>query len=226
MMTRGRAGRLPIALAAIAVVVSGVACGSARSGDATHKDKAGSRSAVPRRTAIPSRPAGPLQTASSGGQPVLAMADSVVRAGQSSDAEAYVVNSADNPVRITAVTAVPVPGEPQGLLVHVGLQSTGDGLAAGRGWPPVPVRQAVGAEVPTGLTGIVFGIAGPVSGRDYAVAGLRVDYQYHGRIYATIAWSGEAACVIGSGESDGADASCSAFSKKINSILEKLAGTS
>lgn len=176
--------------------------------------------------------AGPLQTLGSGGQPYLAMTSSDVTPEQSADAEAYVFNSAPDPVQITAVYAMPVPGEPAGRLVHVGLQSTGASLAGGEGWPPpVPVKQAIGAELPHGQTGIVFGITGQVSGRRYAVAGLRIEYKYRGQFYSTLAWAGEAACVATSWKRNANGwkanvASCQAFTSKVNGILEKISGIS
>lgn len=207
MMARSSIGRWSIGLVAMMTVAVSAGCGSAPS-------------------------AGPLQTLSSGGQPYLAMTSSDVVPEQSADAEAYVVNSAPDPVQITAVSAVPVPGEPAGRLVHVGLQSTGASLAGGEGWPPpVPVKQAIGAELSHGQTGIVFGITGQVSGRSYAVAGLRVEYKYRGQLYSTLAWAGEAACVATSWKSNASGwtahvASCQAFTRKVNAILEKMAGIS
>jgi len=50
----------------------------------------------------------PLQTANSQGQPYVAISSLQVRPGQSWDAEAYVFNSANGPVQITGVAAVPV----------------------------------------------------------------------------------------------------------------------
>lgn len=207
MPTRANVAKWYTGLVAMTTVVSAAACGSSQS-------------------------AGPLQTLSSGGQPYLAMSSSDVVPKQSADAEAYVFNSAQDPVQITEVTAVVVPGEPAGHLVHVGVQSTGDSLAGGAGWPPpVPVKQAIGAELPHGQTGIVFGITGLVIGRNYAVAGIRVEYKYHGQLYSTVAWAGEAACVAASWRPESTSwkadtASCQAFTSKVNSILQKTANLS
>ncbi len=171
--------------------------------------------------------AGPLQTLRSGGQPYLAMSSADVVPGLTADAEAYVFNSAQGPVRITGVSAVAVPGVRTARLVHVGLQSTGDNLAGGEGWPPpVPVKPAIGADLPHGQSGIVFGIAGPAVGRDYAVAGLRIDYEYQGQRYSAVAWAGEAACVAASWRHHSASwksdvAACQAFTNTVNGVLEK-----
>jgi hypothetical protein len=195
-VTRSR--KRPIALMALMALVSGAACGP---------------------------PAAPLKGVGGQGQPVLAMATLLVHPDESSDAEAYVFNFAGGPVQITEVTAVPVTDEPEGRLVHVGLQSTGANMWAGYGWPPeVPVKPAVGAEIPHGLTGIIFGISGPAPDHDYGVAGLRIEYRYHGRAYATIAWAGEAACVYDGRTRDADEAPCTAFGNKVNAIVEDMSG--
>ena len=186
-----------MALAALTVLVSGAACGPA---------------------------AGPLKTAGLQG-PVLSMATTLVRPDQSSDAEAYVFNSADGPVQITGVTAVPVTDEPVGRLAHFGLQLAGAALWAGEGWPPaVPLTAAIGAEIPHGMTGIVFAIADPAAGHNYAVAGLRIEYEYRGKAYTTIAWAGAAACVYAGRNRDADDASCTAFGNKVSAIVEDMSG--
>jgi hypothetical protein len=198
IVTCRRIRKRPIALVAMMALASGAGCGST---------------------------ADPLQGATVQGLPVLAMATSLVRADQSSDAEAYVFNSAEGPVQITGVTAVPVTDEPEGRLVHVGLQSTGASVAAGHGWPPdVPVKPAIGAEIPHGLTGIIFGMAGSVADHNYAVAGLRIEYEYHGQAFTTIAWSGDAACVYGGRNGRADDASCTAFGNKVSAIVEDMSG--
>jgi hypothetical protein len=200
-MTRGRSGSWLMALTAMMTVASGAACGS-----------------------------GPLQTLSSQGQPDLANASTFVRPGQSADGEAYVANSAPGAVQVTGVSAVTVPGVPAGRLVHVALQATGAGVAAMRGWPPtgVPVRPFIGAELPHGVTGIAFGITGSVIGGHYAVAGLRIEYRYRRQMYSAIAWAGMTACVTSNPNtgSPKSDASCEQFSNDVNSIMEKMAGTS
>jgi hypothetical protein len=194
-----RTGLSVAVLAAVLAAVSSAACGSGQS-------------------------AGPLQTASSGGQPVVAMASVVIVPGQSADGEAYVTNSAHSPVHVIGVSAVAVRGEPAGQLIHAGVQSTGAGIAATAGWPVVPARPLIGAELPHGLTGILFGITGLVAGRDYAVAGLRLTYTYNDRSYAVIAWAGLAACVAATRRS--ATPSCQTFQNKVNGIIMKMAGTS
>jgi hypothetical protein len=199
MITRGR--RWLMALAAMMTVASGAACAS-----------------------------GPVQTLSSQGHPDLANASTIVRPGQSADGEAYVVNSAPGTVLVTGVSAVAIPGVPAGRLVHVALAATGAGVAAMRGWPPtgVPVRGFIGAELPHGVVGIIFGITGPATGRHYAVAGLRIEYRYRGGAYSAVAWAGMTACVTANPNSGSAKsfASCEQFSNQVNSILEKMAGLS
>jgi hypothetical protein len=190
-----------MALVALMALVSGAGCGKA-AGD-------------------------PLQTANSQGQPYVSMASSLVRPDQSSDGEAYVFNSAGGPVQITGVTAVPVTDEPAGRLVHLGLQLAGAGVWAGEGWPPdVPLTAAIGGEIPSGLTGIVFAMAGLAADHDYAVAGLRITYEYQGRAYSTIAWDGEAACVYDGRNRHADDAPCTAFGNKVGAIVEDMSGLS
>ena len=200
-MIRGGRGSWLMALTAMITVASVAACGS-----------------------------GPLQTLSSQGQPDLANASTLVRPGQSADGETYVVNSGPGAVQDTGVSAVTIPGVPAGRLVHVGLPTTGAGVAAMRGWPPtgVPVRRFIGAELPHGVTGIVFGITGSVIGGHYAVAGLRIEYRYRLQTYSTIAWAGMTACVTPNPNtaSRKSFASCEQFSNSVNSILEKMAGLS
>lgn len=167
---------------------------------------------------------GPVRTLSSAGQPDLGMTLVYVAPGQSADAEAYVVNSTHDVVQVTSVSAVAVPGEPEGRLVHTGIQSTGAGVAGMRGWPAVPVRAMVGASLPGGQDGIVFGITGAAPGHDYAVAGLRIQYTYRGQSYSVIAWAGLAACVTVKMRSSGT--SCQSFANKVNNIVMKMAGVS
>jgi hypothetical protein len=69
------------------------------------------------------------------------------------------VSTAHDPVHITGVSAVPVPGDPTGRLVHAGILTTGASIAAGRDWPPVPVRPLIGSDLPRGQSGIVFGLS-------------------------------------------------------------------
>ncbi len=148
------------------------------------------------------------------------------QAGQPADGEAFFYNSASGPVTITAVFAVPVTGEPAGHLADVGVQATGRGVAAERGWPPpdVPVHPAIGAELPHGYAGIIFGVTGDRVGHNYALAGLRVAYTYQGQSYQAVAYDGEAACVAASSHAN--DPSCHAFVSKSNTIIMKMAGLS
>jgi hypothetical protein len=202
IVTRTPIRKWPIALVAAVALISGTGCGKA--------------------------PAGPLQTSDSQGQPYVGMAWSLVRPDESPDAEAYVFNSADGPVQITGVTAVPVTDEPAGRLVHVGLPPAGADVAAGGGWPPgTPVTPFVGAEIPHGLTGISFAMANSAADHYYyAVAGLRIEYEYHGQAYSTVAWDGEAACVYGGGNRAADWASCTAFGNQVRAIVEDMSGLS
>jgi hypothetical protein len=197
---RARAIRCGLAAALLAVAVC--ACGSASAGS------------------------GPLGQDMVSGQLDVVMASSVEAPGQPADGEAFFFNSVPGPVRIAAVFPVPVTGEPAGRLADVGVQATGAGVAAVIGWPPpdAPVRPAIGAELPHGYAGIIFGVSGDKVGHNYVLGGLRIDYTYHGQSYWAVAYDGEGACVA---ESSVANApSRRAFISKSNNILTKMAGLS
>jgi hypothetical protein len=199
-VNRSRIRKWPIALVTLMALVCGAGCGKAP---------------------------GPLQTANSQGQPYVSIASSLVRPDQSPYAEAYVLNSAGGPAQITDVTAVPVTDEPAGRLVHVAVQLAGTSVWAGEGWPPdVPLTAAIGAEIPPGLTGIIFAMAGSAADHDYAVAGLRISYEYHGQAYSTVAWDGAAACVYAGRNRHADDAPCTAFGNKVGAIVEDMSGLS
>jgi hypothetical protein len=203
MPTRRRASRFMSWLAVMTTTAAVAACGSA--------DPA----------------AGPLRMQTVGGQPVIATSSVAVLPGQTADAEAYLDDDADAPVRITAVSVVSAPGFATARLVDVGVATSGHGLAAARGWPPpVPSRPAIGAYLPHGNVGLFFGITGPLASHDYAVAGLKIAYTYQGRRYSLVAWAGAAACVAVNSNSASSDTSCSVFGNTVNPVVEKLAGLS
>jgi len=197
-MNRHRSSRIIGALAVALAAIWVTACGSAQ----------------------PS--AGPLQALSAGGQPILAIASVVVVPRQAADTEAYVSSSARDLVRVTGVSAVAVPGVPAGRLVRAGVRSSGASVATARGWPAVPTRPLIGAELRGSQFGIVFGISGPRAGRDYAVAGLRIRYVYQGQSYSMVAWGALVGCVTATLRSD--SPSCRPFASKVNGVVEKMAG--
>ena len=164
---------------------------------------------------------GPLHEETSGGEPAVAAAYVLVDQGQVADGEVYVVNSAHSPVRVTGVSEVAVPGYPSGSLKHTAITKTGAGVAAARGWPPVPVRPAIGGTLPPGLSQIVFGFSGPRAGQDYAMAGVTITYEYHGQSYSVTAWTAEAACT-----NQEPQTACEAYLAKVNARVEKMAGLS
>jgi hypothetical protein len=171
--------------------------------------------------------AGPLGLQISGGQPVIAMSSIIVVPGQAADAEAYLDNDAQAPVRITAVSVVSAPGFAAARLVDVSVATSGHGLATARGWPPpVPSRPAIGADLPYGNVGLFFGITGPLAGHNYAVAGLKIAYTYQGQHHSLVAWAGAAACVAANPNSSSSYQSCSTYTTSVNTIVEKLAGLS
>jgi hypothetical protein len=142
--------------------------------------------------------AGPLQTLMVGGQPYEATSGGGVITGQPDDLEAYVFNHARDPVRVTGVSAVTVPGVPAGRFVHGGIQTTGSSIASAAGWPipGVPVRPLIGAELPPGKSGIIVAFLGTEVGRAYGGLGLRITYTYHGTSYAMRAWAGFDYCPV------------------------------
>jgi hypothetical protein len=204
-----RTGRRIRLLAAVLAAVSLTACGSTPS-------------------------AGPLQTLSVGGQPYAAMGGIWVVVGQSADAEAYVFSAVHDPVTVAGVSAVPVPGDPTGRLVHAGIEATGASIAVDRGWPPVPVGPLIGTDLPLagsglpqGQSGIIVGLSGLQVGRAYAIAGIRIEYRYHGKSYATTAWAGLAFCVVTAAQYKSGATVCpsfKAFSDNVNRQVEKMAG--
>jgi hypothetical protein len=169
--------------------------------------------------------AGPLELQTSGGQPVIAMSSIIVVPGQTADAEAYLENDAQAPVRISAVSVVAAPGFATARLVDVGVATSDHGLAAARGWPPpVPSRSAIGADLPHGNIGLFFGITGPLASHNYAVAGLKIAYIYQGQHYSLVAWAGAAACVATDPNSASSYQSCGAYTTNVNTTVKKLAG--
>lgn len=188
------------AAASLAVIFS-AACGSAPSGTA--------------------QTGGPLHSEMSDGRIDLAMAYLIVGPGQDADAEAYVTNAAEEPVDVLAVSVVPVPGEPAAHLAEAGVATTGAGVATARGWPPpAPVRKLVGGQLPQGNSGIIFALTATVTGKNYAVSGLKITYSYHGGQYSAIAWAGEAVCVAASDSAN--DPSCAPFASEVNGVIQEM----
>jgi hypothetical protein len=200
MMLASRVRRCLLALIAVIVVLAGaVGCGS-------------------------SQPAGPVQMTMIGGQPAYDFGGGVVSPGQTEDGEADVVNSGHDPVTITAVTVIDLPGWQPGDLLRVAIATTGAGVAGARGWPPpVPEKAAIGGTLPHGLNQITYGIAGNRVGQYYAIAGVKITYRYQGSTYSMLAWTALVACVAKSWRT-GSESPCNAQVQKANAALEKLAG--
>lgn len=204
MKAARRAGRSALALVTGMMIIAVAACGSGKAG-------------------LPGQSAGPLQAEKDGGRLLLAVASVGVNPGEPADGEAFLVNSAPGPVRVTRVTAVPVPGQRAPRLAHVGIATTGEGIAGARDWPPpVPVRPAAGARLAHGRVGVVFGFTGSVPDRQYALAGVRITYEYRGRQYSAIGWAVEVACVSKNWRQP--SPGCDAAKDRANRAVEKLAG--
>ena len=171
---------------------------------------------------------GPLGTPSDGGQPAVDTASIALNFGQTADGGIDIVNSAEASVRITAISLVPINGEPDGRLVHVAIIVHGSAIGADRSWPPEGIgkkfQPAIGANIPPGVSQIVIGITGMPGVAHYAVAGARIDYVYRGAPYTTIAWDALAACFEQNGSTTGP--SCSAFGDKVNWIFKRMVGLS
>jgi hypothetical protein len=142
--------------------------------------------------------AGPLRALSVGGQPIVDGASVQVPPGSSADFTAFIYNPLKSPIRLLSATIVPVTGHlPVGRLLHVGIGTTKGIAGASTGWPihGLPTRQLKGALVGHGQSNIIFGITGPVSGRNYYVAGVKIGYEYQGQNFYVTAWSAAVACV-------------------------------
>jgi hypothetical protein len=61
-----------------------------------------------------------------------------------------------------------------------------------------------------------------MTGRNYAIAGVRISYTFDGHPYTAVAWGGDMACVVASLNSSAA--SCNAFYNKVNTAIEKMSG--
>jgi hypothetical protein len=138
---------------------------------------------------------GPLQ-ALGGSQPVVDGMGIPVLAGQPADFTAFVYNPLHVPVTLVSASAVLVPGTLPAHLAHAAVDTTINIVGAARGWPPdIPVKPLDGAQVGHGQTNIIAGITGTTVDKNYAVAGLKITYQYQGHTYYVIAWSAAVACV-------------------------------
>jgi hypothetical protein len=146
-----------------------------------------------------------------------------------------VFNSARVSARITAVSAMPVPGVLTPRLADVGVGATGRGLAADYRWPPpgIPVVPAVGAELRPGNDNIIFGSLGSKLRHYYAIAGLTITYTYQGQSYSLAVWSGFTTCFTaglvkpGKPDSPGLAAQCgkkTQVSGQVNLYVEKMGG--
>ena len=171
--------------------------------------------------------AGPVQTFTVQGQPIINVASIGVSPGQPADATAYVVNHGSQPVTLVSASAVPVPGYRAGELADAGVATTLAAVGIASGWPPpAPVRGLAGAKLPSGESRIVFGIGGPDTGAIYAAAGIRIRYTYQGEMYSVVAWSGIMACVATPSRQIQASTRCHDVSDKFIPAVRKVAGLS
>lgn len=100
------------------------------------------------------------------------------------------------PVTLVSASAVRVPGTLLAHLAHVAVGTSINIIGQGRGWPPgLPVKSLDGAQIGHGQTDIIIGVTGTTAGKNYAVAGVKITYQYQGTTYRVVAWSAGIACV-------------------------------
>ena len=134
-------------------------------------------------TSCGSGQAGPLQALSERGQPIVNGASVQVPPGYPADFTAFLFNPLSSLIRLLSATIVPVTGHfPAARLLHVGI-GTSPGIAgASSGWPLryVPTRPLAGGLIRHGQSNIIFAVTGPVSGRNYYVAGLKIGYCVQG----------------------------------------------
>jgi hypothetical protein len=139
---------------------------------------------------------GPLQSLAAGGHPVVDGAAVPVFAGQPADFTAFIYNPLHTLVTLISASAVRVPGTLSAHLAHVAVGTTLNMIGEGRGWPPgIPVKPLKNARIGHGQTDIIVGITGATVGKNYAVAGVKITYQYQGNTYNVVIWSAGIACV-------------------------------
>ncbi len=140
--------------------------------------------------------AGPLQSFTAKGQPIVTDASLAVLPGQAEDATTYVVNSSHEPVTLVSASLTPAPGYRAPKLSHVAVDTTLHVIGVAANWPPsVPVRAFTGAKLPYGESRITFAISGQRVGVNYGTAGLKIIYSYRGKNYSVVAWSAVLTCV-------------------------------
>jgi hypothetical protein len=167
---------------------------------------------------------GPLRSLTEDGQLVIDGGGSLVTPGESADTTAYVVNSGTSPVTLESVSVVAVKGYPIGHLTHVAVIVGKDTIGGARGWPPaVPTRPFKGAVIGPGRTNIVVGVNGPVAGRTYMAAGLKIVYRSQGSASSMIAWVVISACVVDDVKRS-SPASCSRANQRAITKVKQQAG--
>jgi hypothetical protein len=169
--------------------------------------------------------AGPLQALSEGGQPIVDGASVEIPPGRPADFTAFLFNPLTSSVRLLSAAIVRVTGHlPAAQLLHVGISTTPGFAGASTGWPirRLPTRPLNGALIGHGQSNIIFGVTGPVSGRNYYVAGLKITYEYKAHIYHVVAWSAAVACVT-TRFRDPHFAACPGASDRTQTTVEKMA---
>lgn len=141
---------------------------------------------------------GPLKPLTAGGHPVVDGAAVPVLPDQPADFTAFLYNPLHTPVTLVSASAVRVPGTLLAHLARVAVGTSINIIGQGRGWPPgLPVKSLDGAQIGHGQTDIIIiiGVTGTTAGKNYAVAGVKITYQYQGTTYRVVAWSAGIACV-------------------------------
>jgi hypothetical protein len=170
--------------------------------------------------------AGPLQSFAVKGQPVVTDAGVAVLPGQSEDATTYVTNTAHDPVTLVSASLEPVAGFPTAKLTHVAINVTRNVVGVGTNWPPrIPIRPFGGASLPYGESRLTFAMSGKATDVDYATAGLKITYRYHGQDYTVTAWSAVIACVTSKKNVDNPSACGDAVINRVMTSVIKMAAS-
>lgn len=175
-----------------------------------------------------SQSAGPLGPDYFNGQVDIVYMSIVVKPGQFGDSAAGFTSTVNRQARITGLSLVPVPGEPLPRLRHAVLTLVG---GTARGWPinePVIRKDgvpAIGALAPRSRSENIYFAATANTPGDYATAGVKITYRYHGATYSTIAWDAFALCVARDPGTKAVN-QCYKFLTTVNNKVEKMAGLS
>jgi hypothetical protein len=169
--------------------------------------------------------AGPLRSFTEQGHPMVNGAGLAVLPGQPEDATAFVTNSSSDPVTLVSASIVPVKGFPVPVLRDVAVDTALNVIGVASNWPPgVPIRPYARARLPHGESRIVFAMSGDKTGANYAAAGLKIVYRFHGQTYDVIAWAAVIGCVTTRKEVDNPAECGNSIMHPVMTTVNKMAG--